>query len=116
MKKDAKILSRAEDEKAVFTPDGGERRVLVYGGSLMLVQFKFPAGVTATWHQHPHEQVGIVISGEIDFCADDRQTTRLSAGGSYYVAGGVWHNIITRSDTVIVDTFTPLREDFLELR
>lgn len=110
---DSKMISMAEQEEAVRTPDGGERRVLVHAGNLMLVQFVFPAGVTSTWHQHPHEQVGYVISGEIGFRAEDREPVRLGAGGSYYVAGGVWHNIITHTAVILIDAFSPQREDFL---
>ena len=48
------------------TPDGAQRRVLSYGGNLMLVQFTFEAGVASWEHSHPHEQVGYVVDGEID--------------------------------------------------
>ncbi len=53
--------------RSVRTPDGAERRVLAYGGNLMLVQFNFEAATTSFPHSHPHEQVGYIVSGEIDF-------------------------------------------------
>ena len=61
------LTAQASQVKPVRTPDGAERRVLSYGSSLMLVQFNFEAGVTSWSHSHSHEQVGYVVSGEIDF-------------------------------------------------
>ena len=100
--------------KPVRTPDGAERRVLSHGGNLMLVQFTFEAGVTSWSHSHMHEQVGYVVSGEIDFVMEGHPTTRLHAGGSYYVPPNIKHNIVTYAATVLIDAFTPMRQDFLE--
>ena len=38
---------------------------------------------------------------------------RLGAGASYYVPSNVPHGVIIHTDTVLVDVFTPQREDFL---
>jgi quercetin dioxygenase-like cupin family protein len=104
----------ARQVKPVRTPDGAERRVLSYGGGLMLVQFNFEAGAAPWSHSHTHEQVGYVVSGEIDFVMEGHATTRLQAGGSYYVPPNVKHNIVTYARTVLIDAFTPVRQDFLE--
>ncbi len=98
---------------AVKTPDGAERRVLAYGDGIMLVQFTFDAGMASWSHSHAHEQVGYVVSGEIDFVMEGKPTTRLRAGGSYYVPPHVKHNIVTFAPTVLIDAFAPMREDFL---
>jgi quercetin dioxygenase-like cupin family protein len=108
-----KMLANAAEERAVITPEGAERRVLSYGGGLMLVEFRFGAGIAAPVHSHPHEQIGYVVSGEIDLLMEGRATTRLTAGCSYYVPPEVRHGIVTHAPTVLVDSFTPLREDFL---
>ena len=108
-----KLLADATHEPAFMTPEGAERRVLSYGGCMMLVQFTFDAGITAPVHNHPHEQIGYVVSGEIDLMMEGKETTRLTAGCSYYVAPNVRHGIITRAPTVLIDCFTPIREDFL---
>jgi len=108
-----KLISVAGHEPAVTTPDGARRRVLAHGGGLMLVQFEFDAGVTSWHHHHPHEQVGYVVSGEIDFEMDGQDTVRLTAGGSYYVPPDVPHHIVTYAPTVLVDAFAPARDDFL---
>lgn len=108
-----KMIAQAAQEPVVRTPDGAQRRILSYGGGLMAVQFTFEAGVTSAWHSHPHEQIGYVISGEIDIVMDGRDTVRLKAGGSYYVPSNIKHNIVTYAPSVLLDCFTPVRQDFL---
>jgi quercetin dioxygenase-like cupin family protein len=108
-----KLIAQAENEPVVTTPDGAQRRILSYGGEMLLAQFTFDAGVASWHHSHPHEQLGYVVSGEIDFVMDGQETVRLKAGGSYYVPSNVKHHITTYAPTVLIDAFTPVREDFL---
>lgn len=108
-----KLIAQAENEPIITTPDGAQRRILSYGGKMMLVQFAFAANVASWHHSHPHEQLGYVVSGEIDFVVDGQEMVRLTAGGSYYVPPSVPHHIVTHAPTVLIDAFTPVREDFL---
>jgi quercetin dioxygenase-like cupin family protein len=108
-----RILAGATHDSPFITPEGAERRILSYGGGIMLVQFTFEAGVTAPVHSHPHEQIGYVVRGEIDLIMEGIETTRLNDGCSYYVAPNIRHGIITHAPTVLIDCFTPIREDFL---
>ncbi len=108
-----KMIAHASEETATITPDGAKRRILSYGGKIMLVQFEFEAGVQSWEHSHPHEQVGYVVSGEIDFYMEGKKPVRLTAGGSYFVPSDIKHYIKTMVPTILVDCFTPIREDFL---
>jgi len=108
-----KLTSHADQEPAIATPDGAQRKVLSYGEKLMLVQFTFEANATSWLHSHPHEQVGYVVSGEIDFNMEGHAPVRLKAGGSYYVPPNAKHNIVAYAPTVLIDVFTPIREDFM---
>lgn len=109
-----KITTHAENEQSIITPDGARRKILSYGGNLMLVQFEFDAGTTSWLHNHPHEQVGYVVSGEIDYIAEGQSPVRLRAGGSYYVPSNLKHQVVTFAPTVLIDAFTPVREDFFK--
>ena len=108
-----KVIAQASQEVFVTTRVGAERRLLSYGGNIMLVQFSFEAGITAAMHSHPHEQIGYVVSGSLDLLMDGSLPTRLTAGSSYYVAPNIRHGIVTHEPTVLLDCFTPIREDFL---
>ena len=109
-----KLIANAASAAAVTTPDGAQRRVLSYGGSLMLVEFRFEAGVASWEHSHPHEQVGYVVDGDIEFFMAGHAPVRLHKGGSYYVPANVKHYVVTHAVTVLLDAFTPVRDDFLE--
>jgi quercetin dioxygenase-like cupin family protein len=108
-----KVIAFAQTESVVVTPEGAERRVLSYGGGMMAVQFTFDAGITAPMHSHPHEQIGYVVSGELDLLMEDEPPRRLTAGATYYVAPNVRHGVVIHKPTVLLDCFTPIREDFL---
>ena len=108
-----KLITEAKNVPGVSIAPGVERRVLAYGGSLMLTQFTFAAGAIAEWHSHPHEQVSCIVSGEIDYCTEGHPPVRLTAGGSFYVPPNLRHRVVAILPTVIVDVFTPQREEFI---
>lgn len=107
------IIARSDTVEAVTTPEGATRRLLSHGGGLMVVEFTFTAGTIAPVHHHPHEQVGYVVSGDLTLHMEGRPDERLTAGASYYVPPNVPHGVDIHADTVLVDVFTPQREDFL---
>ncbi len=107
------IVARSADVEPVVTPEGASRRLLSHGGDLMLVEFTFAAGTIAPIHHHPHEQLGYVVSGDLTLLMDGHPDERLTTGGSYYVPPNVPHGVIIHADTVLVDAFTPIRDDFL---
>ncbi len=64
-------------------------------------------------HHHPHEQVSYIAEGELIFFLAD-VPYRLSAGDLIAVPPNVPHTIQPLTPHVrIVDTFTPIREEFL---
>lgn len=107
------IIARSADVEPISTPEGAQRRLLSYGGTMMVVEFTFTAGTVAPVHHHPHEQVGYVVSGDLTLLMEGKEDEHLTAGASYYVPSNVPHGVIVHSDTVLVDVFTPQREDFL---
>jgi len=63
-------------------------------------------------HKHPHEQTGIMISGRMLFSVDDKQL-EVAAGDSWCVPGDSEHSVITLEDSVVVEVFSPVRQDYL---
>jgi len=65
-------------------------------------------------HSHYHEQLGIVIRGEIEFNIDG-QVQRLGPGRVYVIPGGVEHSARTFAEPVqVMDVFSPVREEYKE--
>ena len=63
-------------------------------------------------HRHPHEQVSYILSGSFQYEVEGKTYT-LHKGDSYYVAPNELHGATALEDAVILDIFTPQREDFL---
>ena len=63
-------------------------------------------------HSHPHEQLGIVIEGQIEFIvAGEKQV--LGPGEVYVIPGGVEHEARTFDQPVkVMDVFSPVREEY----
>jgi quercetin dioxygenase-like cupin family protein len=63
-------------------------------------------------HSHPHEQVSMVLSGEIEFTIAG-ETKTVKAGELCIIPGDVPHYVKTGAGAVkILDVFSPVREDF----
>ncbi len=99
-------------ELGKVTGDGVERKVLARGGGLMGVEFRFKKGAIGVGHTHPHEQIGYVVLGRVELELEGVKTV-LSTGDSYYVKPGAFHGVVALEETVLLDVFTPQREDFL---
>jgi quercetin dioxygenase-like cupin family protein len=93
-------------------------RYLTHTDSLMMVVIDFEDGPTSEPdppHSHPHEQISYVASGEVLFFLDG-VPTKLIAGDMVTVPPDVPHSVQLLTASVrLVDTFTPLREDFMSV-
>ena len=95
----------------------GLNRSLVYTGNLMMAILDFTCGPwdePEPFHSHPHEQIAYVAEGEIIFYCQGRDDVHLKAGDTYAVPSSLKHTIkLLTAKVRIIDTFTPVREDFL---
>jgi len=101
-----------EEVPDLTTGPGVKRKVLASGGGMMAVQFSFEKGSVGALHSHPHEQIGYVAKGRFELTLDGVPTI-LGVGDTYYVPSGVVHGVKVLEDGVLLDVFTPQREDFL---
>ena len=107
-----------KQEEAVVETIGEKRtRYLTHTDTLMMVVIDFNDGPTSEPdppHDHPHEQVSYVAAGEIVVFLDG-EPTQLGPGDIFTVPPNIPHSVqlLTKHDR-LVDTFTPLREDFLK--
>ncbi|MTD37158.1 cupin domain-containing protein [Erwinia sp. CPCC 100877] len=92
--------------------DGVTRRILAHDGKMMAVEVSFETGAVGPMHNHPHEQLTYVLSGEFDFTIGD-ETHRVRAGDTLYKKPYIMHGCVCVSAGKLLDTFTPMREDFL---
>ncbi len=96
----------------------GLQRKIIHTNNLMNVLIDFSDGPwerPEPFHSHPHEQTSYVASGEILFFCEGEKEQHLKAGDMFAVPSGVKHTIqLLTKDVRLIDSFTPLREDFLK--
>ena len=106
------MISKNSEVLALDLGEGVTRKILASGGGMMTVQFDFAKGSVGYLHTHPHEQVGYVAAGRFEITLAGEKTI-IGIGDTYYVPPGVVHGVVALEEGVLLDVFTPQREDFL---
>jgi quercetin dioxygenase-like cupin family protein len=92
----------------------GVVRQKIYGDRLMVCRLTIPAGTAMTPHRHPHEQITLVESGRVRYVLGSEQR-EFGPGDIILLPGEFWHGAtMLDEDVVLIDIFSPIREDFLE--
>lgn len=92
--------------------NGVIRRVLAYNDSLMCVENTFKKGAVGALHHHPHTQITYVVSGCFEFEIDGVKK-QVRAGDTMLKTDSVEHGCVCLEDGVLLDIFSPMREDFV---
>ena len=92
---------------------GITRQILGYGPEIMVVRVWFDKGAVGEVHAHPHSQSTYVESGRFEVFIDGEKRV-LEAGDSFYIAPHLDHGAVCLEPGVLIDTFSPAREDFLD--
>ena len=93
--------------------NGITRQIFGYDEKVMLVKAKFVTGGVGTMHQHPHSQVTYVDSGVFEMTIGDVKKI-IRKGDGYYVPPNVMHGCVCLEAGMLIDAFSPHREDFLK--
>lgn len=93
--------------------DGIKRQIMGYGPELMLVKACFETNSIGAMHQHVHTQSSIISSGKFEVTIDG-EVKIMSKGDGYYVASNLVHGVVCLEEGILIETFSPCREDFLK--
>lgn len=77
----------------------------------MLLEVFLPRETVVPEHSHMHEQIGYVVYGKIELTIEGKAQV-LEPGDGYAVPGNIPHSAHALIDTVLVECFSPPREDF----
>lgn len=91
---------------------GIRMKTLCFGSITLMTEFRLLGGATLPSHSHPHEQTGYLIGGHIALTIGD-ETHDVRPGDSWCIPGGVEHGATMLQDSVAVEVFSPVREDYL---
>ena len=109
-----KELTLVSDEQIAWEELGGgiKRKVMSYNDDIMLVKVAFEQGGVGALHSHPHLQISYIASGAFEITIGDDKKV-LKEGDVYFVPSGILHGAVCLETGVLIDVFSPMREDFL---
>ncbi len=92
--------------------EGVQRQIMAYNKDLMMVKVKFQTGAIGSSHTHAHTQTTYVVSGVFEFTTDG-ETQIVKEGDGVYIKPHSLHGCKCLEAGILLDTFSPMREDFL---
>ena len=92
--------------------DGVEMKTLAHGEKTLLAKFHLKKGAAIPLHEHIYEQTGFMVSGKMRFKIGTEQFECESCD-TWCIPGDVPHGVAVLEDSVVVEVFSPVREDYL---
>lgn len=91
----------------------GIRMRSVAGEGSMMTFFDFEPGAIVPEHQHPHQQISVMIKGRAIFQLGE-ETREIGPGEGVVIPSEVSHAVTIQDDPAVIwDLWVPIREDYL---
>jgi len=92
---------------------GVSRKIFGFDNQIMMVKVKFEKGAIGSPHQHFHTQTTYCASGKFEFTVNGEKSV-IDAGDGVYIAPNLVHGALCLEAGILIDVFSPVREDFLD--
>jgi len=106
------MFCRRNDDGYRQALPGVAMKTLVFGDKMLLVEFRLLAGHVLPRHAHEQEQTGYLVSGAIRLLVGE-ETVDLAPGDAWSIPANVEHAATIIADSVAVEVFSPVRQDYL---
>ena len=93
--------------------EGVKRKILAYADELMCVENHFEKGAVGALHHHPHTQITYVVSGRFEFEVDGVKHI-VNPGDALLKRHDIEHGCVCLEEGILLDIFTPMRDEFVE--
>jgi quercetin dioxygenase-like cupin family protein len=91
----------------------GIRRQMVWGERVMVCRLQIAARTVTPVHSHPHEQITLVEQGPVEFTIGEEMRVAETGDVLHFPANLRHGATMLEQDVVLVDIFSPIREEFL---
>lgn len=108
----AKIFIENNDIPWENVGEGVKRKIMAWDDKLMVVKVQFEKNGIGPLHKHYHSQITHIESGvfEVEIGGEKKI---LSAGDAFYIPPNILHGAVCVEAGVLIDVFSPMREDFI---
>jgi quercetin dioxygenase-like cupin family protein len=93
---------------------GVQLKTLAYGTKTLFTEFLLAKDEVLPKHSHAHEQTGYLVSGHLRLTIGT-ETFDVKPGDCWCIEGGVEHGATILEDSVAIEVFSPVREDYLPM-
>lgn len=100
------------DTPVIGLGGGVSRQILGYNKDLMMVKVIFSKGAVGAMHAHVHTQTTYCAGGVFEFKVGEK-TQVIREGDGLFIPSGMLHGVVCLEEGILIDTFNPVREDFL---
>jgi quercetin dioxygenase-like cupin family protein len=108
-----KVFIKDDDISWEVMGEGVKRKIMAWDDSLMVVRVEFEKGGVGNLHHHYHSQISHVEKGVFEVEIDSKKKL-LTAGDAFYVPPNAVHGAVCLEEGVLIDVFSPMREDFVK--
>ncbi|MFC2084677.1 cupin domain-containing protein [Bacteroidota bacterium] len=108
------MIAKDGSEGYKFVLEGVSLKNLTHGDKTHLTKVMLDKGAIIPEHKHPNEQTGYLLSGKLKFFSGDQDFIVLP-GDSWTFLGDTMHGAEALEDTIVLECFSPAREDYLKL-
>ena len=113
MKRSSVNFIFAKDIEWTDLGGGVSRKFLGWDNQAMMVKVRFEKGAVGSPHHHFHTQTTYCAKGKFEFTIGDEKQV-ITYGDGVYVPPNAVHGAVCLEDGVLIDVFSPVREDFLD--
>lgn len=88
-------------------------RKFIHGDKVMIAELNLKKGAVVPEHKHENEQVSWILQGEMVFEIQGKEIT-VKAGDVLVIPSNVPHKVTAKEDSLDIDLFSPIREDWIK--
>ncbi len=112
MKRSSDSFCHADQMEWEELGGGVSRKILGWDNQIMMVSIHFEKEAVGNLHQHFHTQSSYCVKGTFEFTiGEEKQVIR--QGDGVYIPPNVLHGVLCLEEGILIDAFSPVREDFL---
>lgn len=112
MQNQSDIFIKTEPMEWEQVAPGMKRKFMGFNDEIMMVKVQFDKDGIGARHAHRHSQSTYVVSGAFEVTVGEK-TEVLKGGDGFYIPPHIEHGAVCLEAGILIDVFSPVREDFL---